>query len=46
MDLQDLLDGAIHVILARGPTVESFDGERSTGNCVVRRLAKELGELR
>lgn len=25
--------------------MERFDGERSTGNRVVRRLTKELGEL-
>lgn len=45
VDLQDLLDCAVDIILAWGPTVERLDGERSTRDSVIWCLTEEFGEL-
>ena len=45
MDLQDLLDCAVHVVLAWRLRVENLDRECTTGDSEARCVAVELGEL-
>ena len=45
MDLEDLLDGAVNIVLAGRLAVEDFDGERPAGDCEFWRAAVEVGKL-
>lgn len=45
MNLENLLDGAVNVILTRRFAVERLDRECSAGNCELRCVAEEIRKL-
>lgn len=45
MNLQDLLDGAIDIVLTWGFTMINLDRERTSWNRICRRIPKELRKL-